>query len=782
MGIFDNMSSNDDLSNVRDRRNFGDGIPGVSSDSMNFENDFGNDSFDNGFGSDGFGSGGFGSGGFDSSDFSSDGFGSGGFGSGGFGSDGFGGGDFNSNPYGFQQNYNIPSNKPQRAEDDSAFVIGILKQVFSFCKEVLGVLNDFTALRRVRFGQFLFYSGCATLVVGLVSLFFSFLPSTQLIATGFFCCGIGGFSLLNGSQKMSMQEENISQEMGEGEEVDNWDNQMEQIFDSPTDALRDSTDFDMDSYSEEDEDDEDDGGEYNEGGYDDTDAFGYNPANEDSSFTEYEGLVDEVEDKVSPEEILNRIEQGANNRVTRRFLLDCASPLLESVTPYYSNAKKIPEDSKEFLSLCDWVEKAARIVAGKISVEDVPKVVEVTDTLFHLKCVLTRPRWFSGSKIDAFNHEFRNLCAFDRKTEKIDEGVTVSSNPVGDKIFLKIMKGETALITVKDILKDHEDFFMDASNKQPVIWGVDANGVPIMTDFNKLTGLFLSGAPRTGKSWAVKSVISQLMLFNSPTDLQFHFIDPKGPTSDFYNLWIPHVRSFNSEIDEIIELLRYLTNDEAKRREKILSETGEGYVNIEDFKKEHPTYELPYIIVVIDEIMTLSTSMSKDEKTQFFGYLKAFVTRLPGYGIRLVMIPHLVKNSVVDKSVTDMLPNKIVVKGDAKVVEDTLDVKPKDFPYALTHVGDMAVKFADSVNVMFVHSAVLGSTNKSYTSFFDFLTELWLKIDTKSFKNSRLQKALIENTLSLSNYPVLEQVLDKDEYTKLKNSILSQKLKSKYQK
>ena len=581
MSMFNNMPTDDAFYSVRNRRNFEGSIPGVG-------------------GVDDFGSPGDSYGGYDDLFDSGPSVGGDFYGpSGGFG--------LTDDSYGFAQSYDVPDNKPQQVTPDDPIVIVLGKNAYAFCKEVLEVLNDFTSLRKVKFGQFTFYAGVVLGVLGVVGLFLPYISFSTFVPAGLFSCGIGGFMLLTGTA--GLQKESAipsaspeSLDSSGSVDVEGVDEDFRFAGVSP-EVHSGTTPMQPSWLSDDDEDDWDDDEDDWE-----SDTPAVTSSNSAPAFVAYEGLdVKKTEEvQVTPEEILAKVEAGNNSFVTRRYLYDCAMPLLEGVTPNYSATKKLPEDSKEFLSMCEWVEQAARVTVGKLAVSDVPKVLEVKDSLFYLKCTMTRPRWFTGAKGDTFEKELRSLCAFREDTGKFDEGVTVSSNQVGDRVFVKVMKGETAMITVRDILANNEEFFMNSKNKQPVIWGVDADGNAVINDFNKLTGLFFSGAPRTGKSWAIKAIISQLMWFNSPSELQFYFIDPKGPTSDFYSLKTLHIRDFSSKIPDVLEVLRYMVEDEAQRREKILHETGPGYVNIEDFKKDHPTYELPYVLVVIDEIMSLS--------------------------------------------------------------------------------------------------------------------------------------------------------------------------------
>ena len=70
----------------------------------------------------------------------------------------------------------------------------------------------------------------------------------------------------------------------------------------------------------------------------------------------------------------------------------------------------------------------------------------------------------------------------------------------------------------------------------PFVWGVTELGESIWCDADDMDTLIISGIPRSGKSWKMQSILLQLCMFNSPEDVTFYLLDPKGDTSDYYNI------------------------------------------------------------------------------------------------------------------------------------------------------------------------------------------------------------------------------------------------------
>lgn len=648
---------------------------------------------------------------------------------------------------GFSQQYGSPMNNQMQQNqmknpEDKVFdtLAAGAKGSINFIKEMIESFPTFDVVKRIKFGKLVLISSFSFLLLSLLSLLFKFPLTGDLGIAGFLGLAVGVLVYLPSYGDFVEKEkagyfnennENLNENIAfDNDFTDNDFSDDEELFNKNNDFDMPDEDVDV-NVDLEDEDEE-------------------KPLFSESKTFNYDVNIDEPE--VDVNEVIENLSDN-QGFVTRQYLYESLVPLMESQKSNFADTVVLDEDSREFLAFCNIVEKAGTIVGGE-KVSNYPQVLKVEDKLFYTRLTLTRPNWLVKTKLKSFIEEIVNMCAFDKEKDEIDPNVTGSGSLIGDEIILKIMKGETAVITVKDAFSKVKDLVLNTKYESPLILGVDKEGNPVFLDFKNVPGMLVSGAPRTGKSWCVKAIVGQLMMFKKPSQLHIYCIDPKDKTSDFFTLETPHVRQFISEDDDIMKLLDYICNEEANRRADMLYKIG-GYKNVNDMRKDHPEIDMPDILVIIDEIITISQRMDKETRTEFFSYLRQFVSRLPGYGIRLLMIPHLVKNSVVDKSVTDMLPNRIIVKGSPKDIENILDVKPSEFPYKLGHVGDMAVKM-NTPEATFVHSIVISGTNQGYDKFFDILTNFWLKLEPNSFKGSKLEYDIKNGYQNINHYPILE--------------------------
>ena len=701
-----------------------------SSGSSSF--DTGSDPF--GGGSSGFGdsSNGFGSsGGFgDSSGFgNSGGFGGDPFGASNGAADPFGAGGTDPFGFGATGGFGTPTpqqqQQPQQKSMEDALFDGVAqgaKSTWNVFKAAGDAYKTYDASRRCNMGKQLLLTGGIAVVVGVILWILKFGLGFSLFFGGMLSVATGVVVFMVSYDKL--QQQGVLPQPPVQPELDTSFDQSPSEFDTGFDSGSDfdsgfDSDFDSDFDSGFDS-DFDSGFDSGGGDFDDDMSFS------DTSMDDFDTGFDTpaVEEPVlSKEEILETLT-NLNGAVTRQYLLEHTLPILESITPNYADSKVLDTQSEDFAAFAAIVEDCANILRkqGANDKQKLPQLIEVKEYLLYYTLTLERATWCKTPSLVA---EIVNYMAYDESTHKVDETVHGEGVDVGSMTHITITKGDTAKVTLKDVMLSKKDFFLDANNYMPCCLGVDSSANAVLLDLKNVNAMMVTGLPRSGKSWALKCILAQMMLFTSPRELQFYFLDPKFKISDFYTIRTPHVCGFQHEDNAIVNELRYIIHDLAPRRkEKIGSVTG--CKNIWDYREACPTEDMPLIYVVIDEVMTLSDRMDKETKAEFQGLLSELVTQLPAVGIRLFLVPHVVKDTIIKKTTSSLIPCRISVGGDADHIADTLgDTK---FPYKLVHPGDMAVKL-DKGAASFVHSSILASTNIKTDEFFDFLNSMWLKID-----------------------------------------------------
>lgn len=452
-----------------------------------------------------------------------------------------------------------------------------------------------------------------------------------------------------------------------------------------------------------------------------------------------------LEPAMDPDEALDSIEY-AGGMMTRQFLYESFSRVLPQKTPKFSEVHNYDEDDDDFQAWCGILDQCTQVLAPESAYEDMPQLLGVRDKLFYTQLEVSRTKWLKSP--DKLVNEIVNLCAYDQDTCKMDPNIYGTGTMVGGSMFIKILKGETAIVTIKDAYGAAKDKVLDTDNYMPVILGIDSEGMVVCEDLKKIYSLMITGAPRSGKSWLAKSIVAQMAAYLSPSELQFYFFDVKGSTSDLRTMALPHVKKFESSKERILAELGRLVNEEGPRRKKMMEDIGQetkgdAYIDFLDLKKERPDIDFPILYVVIDEVISLTESMTKEEKQKFNELLLVFVSQFPNLGIRLFMIPHVVKNQVISKNVTDMIPCRICVKGTASDIENVLGVTKTAFDFRLNHTGDMAARIGSGAP-QFIHGAILTDNNNESTRIFDFLSRFWMKMQPGCEKGSFYERKQLE--------------------------------------
>lgn len=431
------------------------------------------------------------------------------------------------------------------------------------------------------------------------------------------------------------------------------------------------------------------------------------------------------------------------NVYTRQYLFDVFTQRLPNYKPDFVELKSFDEDDAIF---AEWEQRLreASTVSG-VKDENLPNLLELKQNLFSIIIVCSRT---AGFKADVVGDEIARM--YEHKVSdagEIGEGkIFAKTVAAGTQATITIFLGTKALISLKDMMEVPEvkKFFLNTKNYMPVVLGTNQLGHVIYTDFKKIESILITGMPRSGKSWFVQQTLTQMCAFVSPRELNIYVCDPKDGISDFKSFCLPHIKKFVSGDDNIVSVIRNVVKVEGPRRKKIIGDAG--CVNIWDFKELHPEVDMPLIYILIDEVVTLAARMEKEVKSEFQGLLFELISQMPALGIRALLIPHEVKNDIIKKEITDLIMCRISVLGSAEHIESSTGTKPKDFPYKLTNQGDMAVRIPIvNPKTMYVHAPALTSENVENNRVFDYMRQIWKRIEPDSYEGAVVERAELEN-------------------------------------
>ena len=415
---------------------------------------------------------------------------------------------------------------------------------------------------------------------------------------------------------------------------------------------------------------------------------------------------------------------------TRQFIYETLTKGLPSISPKFADMRNLREGSAEWAIWAELIRDAAKQVGTRDDL--LPDLKDASENPFMYKLTISRtPRM----KTQAIADEVVNIYKYDDNGNLEYSNAYATSAEAGSRAFISIYKGaKIDMISLADMYAaspDTQKFVRDPKTEMPVVIGTTGDGSVKAVDLLKAPAIVVSGEPRSGKSWIVKLILNQMCAYMSPNDLNLYIGDPKNQISEYANYDLPHVRRKEYTVDSVIDMLRYLVNTEAPRRKNIMQQYG--YVNVLEFRRDHPEVTFPFLYVVLDEMMSLANAMGKEDAREYRELIERFVSEFPALGMRAIFIPHRVKNDVIPKSVSELISVRITAKSasDASAAENLGLNSASEFPYKLSNAGDVAVRIADINDgaPTYLRAAVLAPDTKGMERLESYIGHYWDKLD-----------------------------------------------------
>lgn len=195
--------------------------------------------------------------------------------------------------------------------------------------------------------------------------------------------------------------------------------------------------------------------------------------------------------------------------------------------------------------------------------------------------------------------------------------------------------------------------------------GRDVEGNPVTSDLAKMPHLLIAGTTGSGKSVMINTILSTILMRATPDEVRLIMVDPKRVELSGYNgipqLYVPVV----TDPRQAASSLQWAVA-EMERRLKIFEKAGAR--NIGTFNRmvqegkfeEHETTvdEMPYLVIVIDELTDLMMVAGKD--------VEASIVRIAqlgrAAGIHLIVATQRPAAEVVTNAIKVNIVNRIAFK------------------------------------------------------------------------------------------------------------------------
>ena len=176
-------------------------------------------------------------------------------------------------------------------------------------------------------------------------------------------------------------------------------------------------------------------------------------------------------------------------------------------------------------------------------------------------------------------------------------------------VGIEIPNKQRAVVRFRDLIE--ASGMQNAGPGLNLILGRDVAGIPFVADLARMPHLLVAGSTGSGKTICLNSLLLSLLYQNSSSSLKLILVDPKRVEFSGYNN-LPHLLTpviFDSH--KAVNALKWLTG-EMERRFKVLAEAHSRDIGSYNKKKTEDMENMPYIVLIIDELADLMASRGRD--------------------------------------------------------------------------------------------------------------------------------------------------------------------------
>jgi S-DNA-T family DNA segregation ATPase FtsK/SpoIIIE len=217
-------------------------------------------------------------------------------------------------------------------------------------------------------------------------------------------------------------------------------------------------------------------------------------------------------------------------------------------------------------------------------------------------------------------------------------------------VGIEVPNTEIAVVGLREVIES--DAYRKIKSSLKLGLGKDVAGKPVCADLTTMPHLLIAGTTNSGKSVCVNSILSSLLLNNSPSGLRLVLVDPKRVELTGYN-HIPHLLApVVVDAEKVIGALQWVIREMDARYHKF---SDAGVRNITEFNRRSGDEHLPYLVVVIDELADLMM-MAPDETERCITRLAQLARAT---GIHLIIATQRPSTDVVTGLIKANLPARI---------------------------------------------------------------------------------------------------------------------------
>lgn len=243
--------------------------------------------------------------------------------------------------------------------------------------------------------------------------------------------------------------------------------------------------------------------------------------------------------------------------------------------------------------------------------------------------------------------------------------------PGKSAVGIEVPNQEVAMVSLREVI---DGPISADSSKLLVALGRDISGDAVLAELNKMPHILIAGATGSGKSVCVNGIITTILMRAKPHEVKMMMIDPKKVELNVYN-GIPHLLA--PVVTDPKKAARALQKvvAEMERRYELFSESGtrniEGYndyIHKQNQISDDDQQNLPYIVVLVDELADLMMVASSD--------VEDAITRLAqmarAAGIHLIIATQRPSVDVITGVIKANIPSRIAFSVSSQIDSRTI--------------------------------------------------------------------------------------------------------------
>ena len=361
---------------------------------------------------------------------------------------------------------------------------------------------------------------------------------------------------------------------------------------------------------------------------------------------------------MTPRDKKNQFDKAAKRTEVKADPIINVQAQAKEAFPYYLLNDPVEKGNDDHI----WVEQQQQLLEQTLKHFNVgAKVVKATQGPSVTRFEVQPELGVKVSKVKNLSDDLKlNLSARDIRIEAPIPG----KNTIG----IEIPNKNSQMVGLQGVFETEQ--FKDSKSPLTIALGLTIEGLPLITNIQKMPHGLIAGATGSGKSVCINTILISLLYKASHEDVKFLLIDPKMVELAPYN-GIPHlVAPVITDVKAATAALKWAVNEMEERYERFVQE---GVRDIERYnhkviKQNRPAEKMPFIVIVIDELADLMMSSPQDVEDA----ISRIAQKARACGIHLILATQRPSVDVITGLIKANIPTRIAFSVSSQVDSRTI--------------------------------------------------------------------------------------------------------------